>query len=82
MAEAVPAPFDRPDAGFNNLPGWSWVARWWMATTLPPPPTPRPTNSRRTTTRGMNSAHARPCARVRSGWSLPGMGLHCWWCRP
>lgn len=25
MAEAVPAPFDRPDAGFNNLPGWSWV---------------------------------------------------------
>ena len=25
MAEAVEAPFDRPDAGFNALPGWTWV---------------------------------------------------------
>lgn len=25
MAEAVDAPFDRPDAGFNNLTGWTWV---------------------------------------------------------
>jgi YfiH family protein len=25
MAEAVPAPFDRPDAGFNALQGWTWV---------------------------------------------------------
>lgn len=25
MAEALDAPFDRPDAGFNSLPGWSWV---------------------------------------------------------
>jgi hypothetical protein len=25
MAEAVDAPFDRPDAGFNAIPGWSWV---------------------------------------------------------
>jgi YfiH family protein len=25
MAEAVDAPFDRPDAGFNALDGWSWV---------------------------------------------------------
>jgi YfiH family protein len=25
MAEAVPSPFNRPDAGFNALPGWSWV---------------------------------------------------------
>jgi YfiH family protein len=25
MAEAVDAPFDRPDAGFNALAGWSWV---------------------------------------------------------
>ena len=25
MAEAVSPPFDRPDAGFNTLPGWSWV---------------------------------------------------------
>jgi len=25
MAEAVDAPFDRPDAGFNAMPGWSWV---------------------------------------------------------
>ncbi|SBO42556.1 peptidoglycan editing factor PgeF [Cyanobium sp. NIES-981] len=25
MAEAVAAPFDRPDAGFNALPGWTWV---------------------------------------------------------
>jgi YfiH family protein len=25
MAEAVPAPFDRPDGGFNSLEGWTWV---------------------------------------------------------
>ncbi|MFY8149568.1 MAG: peptidoglycan editing factor PgeF [Prochlorococcaceae cyanobacterium] len=25
MAEAVPAPFERPDAGFNDLDGWTWV---------------------------------------------------------
>ncbi|MBM5799737.1 MAG: peptidoglycan editing factor PgeF [Cyanobacteria bacterium K_DeepCast_35m_m2_023] len=25
MAEAVDAPFDRPDAGFNDLAGWSWI---------------------------------------------------------
>ena len=25
MAEAVAPPFDRPDAGFNNLSGWTWV---------------------------------------------------------
>jgi YfiH family protein len=25
MAEAVDAPFDRPDVGFNALPGWTWV---------------------------------------------------------
>jgi YfiH family protein len=25
MAEALEPPFDRPDAGFNNLAGWSWV---------------------------------------------------------
>ena len=25
MAEAVPAPFDRPDAGFNPLEGWTWI---------------------------------------------------------
>jgi len=25
MAEAVDPPFDRPDAGFNNLQGWTWV---------------------------------------------------------
>ena len=25
MAEAVDAPFDRPDAGFNGLAGWTWV---------------------------------------------------------
>lgn len=25
MAEAVPPPFDRPDAGFNQLAGWTWV---------------------------------------------------------
>lgn len=25
MAEAVDPPFDRPDLGFNNLPGWTWV---------------------------------------------------------
>jgi YfiH family protein len=25
MAEAVAPPFDRPDAGFNSLQGWSWV---------------------------------------------------------
>ena len=25
MAEAVDPPFDRPDAGFNSLSGWSWI---------------------------------------------------------
>lgn len=25
MAEAVDPPFDRPDAGFNSLVGWTWV---------------------------------------------------------
>ena len=25
MAEAVEAPFDRPDAGFNALEGWTWI---------------------------------------------------------
>ena len=25
MAEAVEPPFDRPDAGFNSLEGWTWV---------------------------------------------------------
>ena len=25
MAEAVDPPFDRPDAGFNDLSGWSWI---------------------------------------------------------
>ncbi|MFZ9166960.1 peptidoglycan editing factor PgeF [Vulcanococcus sp.] len=25
MAEAVSAPFDRPDAGFNQLEGWTWI---------------------------------------------------------
>lgn len=25
MAEALPAPFDQPDAGFNHLDGWTWV---------------------------------------------------------
>jgi YfiH family protein len=25
MAEAVDAPFNRPDSGFNALPGWTWV---------------------------------------------------------
>ena len=25
MAEAIDPPFDRPDAGFNNLEGWTWV---------------------------------------------------------
>jgi hypothetical protein len=25
MAEAVAAPFDRPDASFNDLEGWTWV---------------------------------------------------------
>jgi len=28
MAEAVPAPFDRPDQGFNHLPGWTWVGTY------------------------------------------------------
>jgi YfiH family protein len=28
MAEAVAPPFDRPDAGFNNLPGWTWVGTY------------------------------------------------------
>lgn len=25
MAEVIDPPFDRPDAGFNNLEGWTWV---------------------------------------------------------
>ncbi|MEB3321445.1 MAG: peptidoglycan editing factor PgeF [Synechococcaceae cyanobacterium] len=28
MAEAVDPPFDRPDAGFNDLPGWTWVGTY------------------------------------------------------
>ncbi|MFZ0406848.1 MAG: peptidoglycan editing factor PgeF [Cyanobium sp.] len=28
MAEALEAPFDRPDAGFNDLPGWTWVGTY------------------------------------------------------
>lgn len=28
MAEAVDPPFDRPDAGFNSLPGWTWVGTY------------------------------------------------------
>ncbi len=28
MAEALPAPFDRPDAGFNDLPGWTWIGTY------------------------------------------------------
>ncbi len=28
MAEALDPPFDRPDAGFNNLPGWTWVGTY------------------------------------------------------
>ena len=25
MAEALAPPFDRPDVGFNSLPGWTWI---------------------------------------------------------
>jgi hypothetical protein len=28
MAEGLAAPFDRPDAGFNDLPGWTWVGTY------------------------------------------------------
>lgn len=28
MAEAVQPPFDRPDAGFNDLEGWTWVGTY------------------------------------------------------
>ncbi len=28
MAEALPAPFERPDRGFNNLEGWSWISTY------------------------------------------------------
>lgn len=28
MAEALEAPFERPDAGFNDLPGWTWVGTY------------------------------------------------------
>jgi len=28
MAEALDAPFDRPDAGFNDLRGWSWIGTY------------------------------------------------------
>ena len=28
MAEVLPAPFDRPDQGFNSLPGWTWIGTY------------------------------------------------------
>jgi YfiH family protein len=28
MAEAVPSPFNRPDRGFNNIPGWTWIGTY------------------------------------------------------
>jgi len=28
MAEVLDPPFDRPDAGFNGLPGWTWVGTY------------------------------------------------------
>jgi YfiH family protein len=28
VAQAVDPPFDRPDVGFNDLPGWSWVGTY------------------------------------------------------
>ena len=28
MPEAAATPFDRPDAGFNDLPGWTWVGTY------------------------------------------------------
>ncbi|MEB3265906.1 MAG: peptidoglycan editing factor PgeF [Cyanobacteriota bacterium] len=28
MADALEPPFDRPDIGFNNLPGWQWVGTY------------------------------------------------------
>lgn len=28
MADALQAPFDRPDAGFNSLEGWTWVGTY------------------------------------------------------
>ncbi|MFM7269154.1 MAG: polyphenol oxidase family protein, partial [Cyanobium sp.] len=28
MAEALDPPFDRPDAGFNALAGWSWIGTY------------------------------------------------------
>ncbi len=28
MAEALDPPFERPDAGFNDLPGWTWVGTY------------------------------------------------------
>jgi YfiH family protein len=28
MAEGLDAPFNRPDAGFNDLPGWTWVGTY------------------------------------------------------
>jgi len=28
VAEALEPPFDRPDLGFNNLPGWTWVGTY------------------------------------------------------
>lgn len=32
MAEHSPPPFDRPDASFNTLPGWTWVGTYggWL----------------------------------------------------
>lgn len=37
MAEQVPPPFDRPDASFNTLAGWSWVGTyggWFLQSDL------------------------------------------------
>jgi hypothetical protein len=28
MAEAFDPPFNRPDRGFNDLPGWTWVGTY------------------------------------------------------
>ena len=28
MAEGLEPPFDRPDAGFNDLPGWTWIGTY------------------------------------------------------
>jgi YfiH family protein len=37
MTEAAPPPFDRPDARFNTLPGWTWVGTysgWYLQADL------------------------------------------------